>query len=177
MRRLTGGMVLGAVVTLLAAAPARAQYVYFGGGANIPVSHFKDDFKTGWIVSGGLGTEVGDKGLWVEAEGWYSTNKPKTSCALCGDAKVWSALGAIGYDLMHGKKWTPYILGGAGIMHPKDGKTTFAYSGAFGASFQAGSSVNVFLEARWLAGTGDNSDAKMLPITAGLAIHFGKKKM
>ena len=173
MRRLMGGMVLGAVVTLLAAAPAHAQYVYFGGGANVPMGDFKDTNKTGWIVQGGLGTDVGGKGLWVEAEGFYGSNKASSACTTCGKVDLWSALGAVGYDLMPGKKVTPYILGGAGVLGVKHGDTKFAYSGALGLGFNNNSNVHIFVEARFLGA----SDAKMLPITAGLSIHFGKKKM
>src|ERR1041385_6456821 len=118
MKRLTTAMMVGAVATLLAASTANAQYVYFGGGANIPTGSFKDGVKTGWIASAGGGADVGKKGLWVEAEGWYGQNKWKTDATSPydepGKTKLWSALGVLGYDLMHDKKWTPYLAAGAG---------------------------------------------------------------
>src|SRR5262249_52754649 len=146
----------------------------FGGGANIPVSHFKDDVKTGWTATAGVGADVGSKGLWVEGEGWYTGNSDKVSGA--GTVHTWQALGVLGYDLMHGKKTTPYPAVGGGVMHVKGGKTTFAYTGAFGVGFAAGSSTHIFVEGRWTAGTGSNKDAKMIPITAGVSIQVGKKK-
>jgi len=186
MKRLTTAMMVGAVATLLAASSAQAQYVYFGGGANIPVGSFKDGVKTGWIASAGVGTDVGNKGLWVEAEGWYGSNKWKTGSVytVAGKTTIWSALGVLGYDLMHGKTWTPYIAAGAGVLGAKAkadaggsaSSTKFAYTGAFGASFKAGNSAHIFLEARYLAGT-STGYAKMLPITAGVSIQVGKKKM
>lgn len=189
MKRLTTAMMLGAVATVLAASSASAQYIYFGGGANIPVGTFKDGVKTGWIASAGVGADVGKKGLWVEAEGWYGVNKWKTTAGSTynqgGKTSIWSALGVLGYDLMHGKKWTPYIAGGAGALGQKlkddatstsVSKTKFAYTGALGVGFQAGSSTHIFVEGRYLAATGTGY-AKMLPITAGVSIQVGKKKM
>src|SRR5262245_16203197 len=107
MKRLTTAMMLGAVATVLAASSASAQYIYFGGGANIPGSNFKDDVKTGWTATAGVGTDVGKKGLWVEGEGWYTGNSDKVQGA--GSVHTWQALGVLGYDLMHGKKTSPYL--------------------------------------------------------------------
>jgi len=173
MKRLTGAMMVGAVAVLVAISPARAQgaYVFFGGGANIPASDFKDTHKTGWIATAGLGTDIGNKGLWVEAEGWYGSNKAKTT--LVSKVDLWSALGAVGYSFMPDKKWSPYVLGGAGVLGVKDGDTKFAYTGAFGLGFKAGTRALIFVEGRWLA----TKDIKMIPVTAGVSIHFGNKKM
>ena len=189
MKRLTTAMMVGAVATLLAASSAQAQYVYFGGGANIPTGTFKDGVKTGWIASAGVGANVGKKGLWVEAEGWYGQNKWKTDASSpydeAGKTKLWSALGVVGYDLMHDKKVTPYVAAGAGVLGAKNSSdagtisassTKFAYTGAVGLGFQAGKTAHVFVEARYLAGT-SSGYAKMLPITAGVSIQFGKNKM
>ena len=54
--------------------------------------------------------------------------------------------------------------------------TKFAYTGAGGLSFKAGSSTHLFVEVRYLAGT-SSGYAKMLPITAGVSVQVGKKKM
>lgn len=177
MKRLTAALTLGAVAALVAVSQAQAQaspYIFAGGGVNIPVSDFKDGFKTGWIATAGIGADVGSKGLFVEAEGWYGSNKSK----ITGVPKLdlWSALGALGYNFMPDKNWSPYLLGGAGVLHVKGGDTKFAYSGALGAGFKAGSMVRIFVEGRWLASTGSTS-IKMIPVTAGVVINFGKKKM
>ena len=53
-----GSLVSVGLVVLAAAvipATASAQFVYVGGGANIPVGDFKDYAKTGWIAQAGLG--------------------------------------------------------------------------------------------------------------------------
>ena len=188
MKRLASAMMVGAVAVLLGASPARAQgYVYFAGGANVPVGSYKDAVKTGWIASAGVGANVGAKGLWVEAEGWYGSNKFKTGAygaGVTGKNDLWAALGVVGYDLMHDKSWSPYIAGGAGVLGLKykpDGGTSasstkFDYTGAVGIGFKAGSSAHIFVEARYLAGS-SSGYAKMLPLTAGVSINFGKKKM
>ena len=43
------------------------------------MSDFKkvDGAKTGWLATGGVGVDVGKKGAWVEAEGYYGSNKHK----------------------------------------------------------------------------------------------------
>ncbi|HEV8456095.1 MAG TPA: outer membrane beta-barrel protein [Gemmatimonadales bacterium] len=175
MKRWTAAMIVGAVAALVSVSPARAQYIFAGGGANIPVSDFKDTHKTGWIVQGGVGVDIGDKGLWVEAEGWYGSNKAKSSCTTCDKVDLWSALGALGYSFSPDKNVSPYILGGAGVLGIKDGETTFGYTGALGVGFKVGSGAQIFLEGRWLAGTGDNKDAKMIPLTVGISYNFSKK--
>jgi hypothetical protein len=187
MKRLASAMMVGAVAVLLGASPARAQgYVYFAGGANVPVGSFKDGVKTGWIASAGLGANVGNKGLWVEGEGWYGSNKWKIGSVYdeAGKTNIWAALGVVGYDLMHDKSWSPYIAAGAGVLgasaKPEGGtsvsSTKFGYTGAVGIGFKAGNSAHIFVEARYLAGSGTGY-AKMLPLTAGVSINFGKKKM
>ena len=190
MKRLTAALTLGAVAALVAVSQAQAQatpYIYGAGGVNIPVGSFKDSNKTGWIASAGVGADVGDKGLWIEAEGWYGSNKFKTGGtygAAAGKTDLWAALGVVGYNFMHDKSWSPYIAGGAGVLgtkyKPSTGasasSTKFGYTGALGAVFKAGSSAHVFIEGRYLAGS-SSGYAKMLPITAGVSVSFGKKKM
>jgi hypothetical protein len=186
MKRLTVAGTVGVVAALMVASSAQAQYVYFAGGANVPVGSFKDGVKTGWIASAGVGADVGKKGLWVEAEGWYGHNKFKTSGVYGDNGKValLSGLGVVGWSFMPAKSVTPYIAGGLGFLHakfsPESGtsasSTKFAYTGAAGLEFKAGSSTHIFLEARYLAGT-STGYAKMLPITAGVSIQVGKKKM
>jgi opacity protein-like surface antigen len=172
MKRLTAATLVGAVAVLVTASQARAQYVFLGGGANIPVSDFKETNKTGWIATGGIGLDIGDKGLWVEAEGWYGSNKAKSS-TVGAKVDLWSALAAVGYTFMPAKSASPYVLGGVGVLGVKHGDTKFAYSGALGLSFKAGTSLHIFVEGRWLA----TEHAKMIPLTAGVSIQLGKKSM
>jgi len=187
MKRLTVVLSLGVVGIFLTASHAQAQYIYGAGGVNIPVGTFKDGVKTGWIASAGVGADVGKKGLWVEAEGWYGSNKWKTTGIYgeAGKTDLLSGLGVVGYSFTPEKSVSPYLAGGLGFLHAKakssDGLSTgsstkFAYTGAAGLGFKAGTSAHVFIEARYLAGT-SSGYAKMLPITAGVSVNVGKKKM
>jgi outer membrane protein with beta-barrel domain len=186
MKRSTIVMSLGVFGMLVAATGAQAQYIYGAAGANVPVGTFKDAVKTGWIVSAGVGADVGKKGLWVEAEGWYGHNKYKAGGTYgdLGKTALFSGLGVVGWSIMPDKSVTPYLAAGAGFLNTKyspeagasSSKTKFAYTGAGGLSFKAGSSTHIFIEARYLAATGKGY-AKMLPITAGFSVEVGKKKM
>lgn len=178
MKRLTAAMMVGAVAVLVTASVSQAQaYVFFGGGASIPAGDFKDFAKTGWMAQAGIGVDIGDKGLFVEAEGFYGSNKHKAP-AVDEKTNLFAGLGAVGYSFMPEKKVHPYILGGAGFMrHQFDpgagasvSETKFAYTGAAGISFQAGSKLNIWVEGRFLG----TSDTKVIPIMAGLTINFGQ---
>lgn len=177
MKRLTAAMMAGAVAVLVTASASQAQYVFLGGGASIPMGDFKDFAKTGWMAQAGLGADIGDKGLFIEAEGFYGKNKHKAPDD--GDAtNIIAGLAAVGYTFMQEKSVRPYVLGGAGfLMHQFDPavgdnetETKFAYTGAVGLGFRAGAKVNIWLEARFLG----TADTKVLPIMAGLTINFGK---
>jgi opacity protein-like surface antigen len=180
--RFTAPVLYGAIAVMAVSLPARAQrpYIFAGAGASFPVSTFGDYAKTGWMAQAGVGVDVGTKGLWVEAEGWYGSNNPSD---VVGDkTDIFSLLGAVGYSFMPEKKVTPYVLGGAGFLshkfEPATGAsatdTKFAYSGAAGLSFVASPTIHIFLEARYL-GTSD-SESRMVPVTAGVSIELGKKK-
>ena len=176
MRRLTAAMMVGAVAVLVTASASQAQYVFLGGGVSIPMSDFKDIAKTGWMATAGLGYDIGTSGLFVEAEGFYGSNKHK---APSDDDKtnLLVGLGALGYSFMPEKSVRPYVLAGVGFLRHQfdpatgdnESSTDFAYSGAVGLSFKAGAKLNLWLEARYLGG-----DPKLLPILAGLTINFGQ---
>ncbi len=160
-------------------ATATAQYVFVGGGASIPIGNFKDaGAKTGWIAQAGVGYDIGDKGLWVEAEGWYGSHK---YTGATGKTDLLAGLGALGYSFMPGKKMSPYVVAGAGFMSAKAKPATgasvtstkFAYTGGAGLGFKLNSTVNFWLEGR-LLGT---KDAKLIPVSAGFTFNFGKKSM
>lgn len=156
-----------------------AQYVFAGGGAQIPIGDFKDaGAKTGWTATAGFGFDIGPRGLFVEAEGFYGSHKFEGT----GDkVNTITGLGAIGYSFMPDKKVTPYVLAGAGILaaqsKPETGgshtETEFAYTGAAGLSFTLSERLNLWVEGR-LLGT---KDAKMIPVTAGFTLNFGSGSM
>lgn len=169
-----GTIVSLAVLMLAGASAGNAQYVFVGGGANIPIGSFKDaGAKTGWIAQAGVGKDIGSKGLWVEAEGWYGQT---SYTGTTGKTKLLAGIGAVGYSFMPDKKMSPYVVAGAGFMNAKAGgasSTKFAYTGGAGLGFNLNPTVHFWVEGR-LMGT---KDAKMIPINAGFTFNFAKKKM
>ncbi len=180
MRR-SGGMVLGGLVAVLATSAAHAQakpYIFFGGGATIPVSDFKDFAKTGWMATAGVGADI-RKGLWVEAEGYYGSNKHKSPPEPAGDkTNLLAGIGALGYSFTPEKKASPYVTAGVGFMSHKfdpatgasETSTKFAYTGALGIGANLSPKIHFFLEGRFLG----TKDTKVIPILTGLSINFGK---
>jgi len=162
-------LVAGGLFVAALAVPAHAQgpYVFFGGGASIPVGSSSDHVKTGWMATGGIGLDIGTRGLFVEAEGYYGQNKAKV-----GDekAKLMGGLGAIGYSFMREKKAHPYVLAGAGILSSKNGESEsqFAYSGALGLVVSVATKINLWVEGRYLG----TKDVKIVPVMGGLSINF-----
>lgn len=180
MKRMTGALALGAVAVLLAATPARAQYVFLGGGLTKPIGDFKniDLAKTGWMVQGGVGTDIGDKGLWAELEGYYGSNKHS---APAGDkTNLIIGMAALGYSFMSDKSVSPYVTGGLGIQAhqfksesiPADNgtSTSLGYTGAVGLGFKAGAKAHLWVEGRFLG----SKDSKVLAAFAGFTIQVGK---
>jgi opacity protein-like surface antigen len=173
-----GTMVCLAALMFAGASAANAQYVFAGGGASLPIGDFKDSGgKTGWTITAGIGYDIGSKGLFVEAEGFYASHKYTDSDFT---AKPLTVLGAVGYSFMPDKKVSPYVLAGAGIMSTKlsEGgeshpESQFAYSGAAGLSFKLGQKASFWIEGRLLG----SKDAKMIPVTAGVTLNFGKSSM
>ncbi len=173
-----GTIVCLAAFMLAGASAANAQYVFVGGGASIPIGDFKDaGGKTGWAVQTGVGYDIGSKGLFVEAEGFYGSHGYSDSDA---KTKPLTVLGAVGYSFMPGKKVSPYVIAGAGIMSVKNSvggeshtESEFAYSGAAGLGFNLNPTVHMWIEGR-LLGT---KDAKMIPVMLGFTFNFGKKSM
>lgn len=173
MKRGTGFVLVGAVCLLAGASAVSAQgpYVFFGGGANLPMGDFKDGAKTGWIAQGGIGVDIAKvKGLWVEAEGWYGSNSGKETLP---KTTLWAALGGVGYNFTPDKKVSPYIVGAAGILSGKaeggESDSQFGYSGGAGLGYNASDRFHIWVEGRFLG----NKNVTMIPITAGVTITFG----
>jgi len=178
MKRMTGALALGVVAVLLAATPAKAQYVFLGGGVTKPIGDFNDYAKTGWMAQGGLGFDIGDKGLWAELEGYYGSNKHSD---VTGDkTNLIIGMAALGYSFMPGKNVSPYITGGLGVQaHQFKSEsvpaangtdTNLGYTGAFGVGFNNQAKVHLWIEGRFLG----SKDSKVLAAFAGLTIQVGK---
>lgn len=176
-----GTIVSLAVLMLAGASVANAQYVYVAGGASIPNGDFKDEAKTGWMAQAGFGYDIAKvKGLFVEAEGFYGSNKHKAPED--GDkTNLFAGIAALGYSFMADKKVSPYVLGGVGILNHKfvpatgtsESESKFAYSGAVGIGYNASSTLHVWLEGRVLG----SKSSRVIPVSLGFTFNFAKKKM
>jgi opacity protein-like surface antigen len=178
MKRWTTAMMVGAVAVLVAASPARAQYVFLGGGLTIPTGEFKDDeAKTGWIATAGVGFDIGSKGLWGELQGYFGNNNYEGT----GGDKLQNIQGmaALGYSFMPDKSVTPWIMAGAGFLNHKykpgstgftsASETKFAWEAGAGLGFKAGEKANVWLGGQY---TG-SSYVHMISVLAGVTIKVG----
>jgi opacity protein-like surface antigen len=179
MKRFTSAIMVGALVVLVAASPARAQYVFFGGGLSKPVGDFNTYAKTGWMATAGVGYDIGSKGLWVEAEGYFGSNKHSD---FAGDkTNLIGGMAAVGYSFMPGKSVSPYITGGLGIVAHQfksedfpggnETESKLGYTGAFGVGFNGNKKVHPFVEGRLLG----SESSKALLFLAGVSIQLSSK--
>lgn len=177
MKRLTGAIMLGAVAAVVAVSPARAQYVFLGAGAGIPTGDFKTYAKTGFLATGGVGFDIGDKGLWAEAEGYYGSNKHKAPED--GDkTTIIAGMAALGYSFMADKGVSPYVTGGLGFQSHKfvpetgasETDTNLGYTAAAGLGFKVGSKAHIWVEGRFLG----SKASKMLAALGGFSVSLGK---
>lgn len=178
MKRLSAAMMVGAVAVLLSASPARAQYVFLGGGVSIPTGEFKDDgAKTGWLATGGVGFDIGSKGLWAELQGYFGNNNYEGT----GGDKLQNIQGmaALGYSFMPEKSVTPWVMAGIGFLNHKykpgstggtaDSETKFAWEGGAGLAFKAGSKARVWVGGQYTS----SSYVHMVSVLAGFSINVG----
>ena len=179
MKRLGSALLAGAVAVLVSAAPAGAQYIFLGGGATIPVSDYKDFAKTGWIATGGVGFDIGSRGLWVELQGYYGSNKHEGTS---GDkTDLLSGMGALGYTFSPEAKVTPWVMAGVGFLSHKfkpgsggsSSSTSFAYEAGAGLAFMASSRLHIWTGGQFTSGTGDNSGTKFISLLLGVSIGIG----
>ena len=186
MKRLGSAMLVGVVAVLVASAPARAQYIFAGGGLSFPIgSDFRDVAKSGWVFTGGIGADIGSKGLWVEAEGYYAQHDRKVE----GDrSNIFGFIGALGYSFNPEAKVSPYVTGGLGIVASQykteaggslGGGTEkgLGYTAAAGIGIKASSKLTFWGEGRFLGSTGDHgppgafdSKAQVVMLAVGLSI-------
>ena len=175
-----GTIVCLAALLFAGASAANAQYVFAGGGISIANGDFKDYAKTGWMAQAGVGFDITKvKGLFVEAEAFYGSNKHSD---VDGDkTNLFAGIAALGYSFMPDKKVSPYVIAGAGILNHKfvpatgtsESESKFAYSGALGIGYNASSTLHLWLEGRVLGAEG----SRVIPIMAGFSLNFGKKSM
>lgn len=179
MRRFVVPMVLGALAMTAASSRAEAQaYVFFGGGATIPTGDYGTYAKTGWMAQAGLGVDIGSKGAFLEAEGFFGSNKHETTISN-DKTNIIAFMGALGYGFgAKDAKVSPYVLAGAGLLAHQfrtDGadvegtETKFGYTGAAGLSFKLGATAKFWVEGRYIGSSG----TAVIPVMVGVTINFG----
>lgn len=180
MKRFALPTVLVAVAALSVSSPARAQYIFFGGGATIPTGVYGDIAKTGTMFTAGFGADIGKKGLFIEAEVGRGSNSHGNTGNAKEKTNVISAFGALGYRFGGTeKKVNPYLLAGAGMVanqfrtdaEPHTGEGTvskFGFTGAGGISVKLNEKASVWLEGRYIGSSGTNLMAALVRISLGL---------
>lgn len=184
MARHKGLAIAGVLAFLALASPAGAQSVFIGGGATLPMGDYKDYAKTGWIMTAGLSVDLGEKGLFFEAEGFFGSNKHKDTGTVKEKTNLMAGIAAFGYSFGQKEaKVRPYILGGLGLMNHQfrsdddnaveTNTSLFAYTGAAGLVFAMGPKASFWAEARYLAGSKEGESTTVIPITVGISLKFG----
>ena len=180
MKRFALPMVLVAVAALSVSSPARAQYVFFGGGATIPTGEYGEFAKTGTMFIAGFGADIGTKGLFIEAEIGRGSNSHENTGNAKAKTNVISAFGALGYSFgAPEKKVKPYLLAGAGLVahqfrtdaEPALGEGTeskFGYTGAAGITAKLNEKASVWVEGRYIGSKGTSLMAALVGIQLNL---------
>ncbi|NOT08420.1 MAG: outer membrane beta-barrel protein [Gemmatimonadales bacterium] len=181
MTRRTGSLVLGALAVLALASPAGAQstpFVFFGGGASLPMGDYKEYAKTGWLANAGIGTTIGSKGLWIAADLFYGSNSHSDIDGDKTNLKI--GLATLGYTFKPGAKVTPYLSGSVGLLNHGYKSDTFpeaegsesmmAFGGGAGLIFKMGAKSSFWVEARYLTASKDGSSTAFVPVLVGISI-------
>jgi opacity protein-like surface antigen len=186
MKGLLKGVAVFGLLAVLGGTSAYAQSgiaVGIGGGVTIPTgSPLSDDVKTGWNGTASLQFKPPASPVGFQVDGMYQQLKAKSAAAALGLDKdeIWSGTGDIVFWFPVAKetKVRPYILGGGGVYNLKskltDGtsssSTKFGINAGAGFDFDLQSKVGIFLEGRFHNVFITGSDAKYIPITAGVRI-------
>jgi opacity protein-like surface antigen len=182
MKRFAVPMVLGALAMTAVSSRVQAQQVFFGGGPSFPVGDFKSntDFeaKTGWLLQGGIGVDIGSRGVFVEAEGFFGSNVHKNTGNFKDKTTIIAFMGALGYSFTPAKKVSPYVLAGVGIVGNQfrtdddsradleKTENEFGYTGAIGVAFTLNEMAKFWVEGRYLG----SSSTTVIPFAAGIAL-------
>lgn len=185
MKRLAVPTVLALVAAVAVSTPARAQYIFFGGGPTFPSGDFKnlDNAGTGYMISLGFGADIGKKGLFIEAELGRGTNNHEGTGQAAEKTNVFSAFGALGWSFGAAeKKVRPYLLAGAGIVahqfrtdagppasDAEGTESKFGATGAGGISIRLQEKMSFWVEGRYIGSSGTNHIAALI----GLTLNFG----
>jgi hypothetical protein len=171
---------LAAACALIVAAPASAQFVWIGGGPTFPMSDYGDYAKTGFLVTGGVGTNVGEQGLSAFVEGFFGQNNHDVS----GEKTTpFGALVGLEFDFAgKGADQSLYVSGAVGLLvhrytagsdYGSDNSKGLGVSGGLGYYFPLGS-VKGFVEGRVFEARIESENTMFSGIMAGISIPVGQ---
>ncbi len=183
MKRYASSVLAAAIAALVLSSPARAQqpFIFFGGGATLPVGEYADYAQTGWMLTGGLGFNLGSKGAMLGFEGYFGSNRHDDSPPNVKEkTNIFAGLATLGYQFgQSDAKVRPYILGGAGVLNhqfrsddtqaTETNEAKFAYTGAAGLGFRLNEKASFWVEGRFMGA----SDTNLGALLAGIAITLG----
>jgi hypothetical protein len=181
MRWLVGLVAIGGVLSSVAQ-PAAAQQrpvIYGGGGVTFPIGEYGDPdqtaAKTGWMGHAGILFPVGDRGVWVAAEGFYGKNNHSDTPG--ERTNLFGGYGSLGITFNGERKVRPYLFGSAGyLVHQfkdatgsSDSEGKFAGGGGAGLDFAISDRVSFYVESRAIFA----KESSHIPVLAGFSVSLG----
>jgi len=187
MKALVKGFAVLGVIAILGTSSAAAQAEKSGsstsfggfGGVSIPLGDYSDVSKTGWDAGLLFQYKPATTPVGFQIDGNYMENKFDPS----GGKDRWffgTANVVFGFPVSEETRIRPYLIGGGGIYSVKakfdDGTsgesvTKFGLNVGAGFDFNFQSNVGVFVDARFHNVFTEGSDAKFVPINAGIRFY------
>lgn len=167
--------VLGALCALVIAAPASAQFVWVGGGGTFPMSDYGDYAKTGFLLSGGAGIPLGDRGLGAFAEGFYGQNNHSD---VAGEKTTpYGVMAGLQYNVAGADAdRSLYVLGGLGFMVHKyvsdlypSSSNGLGFTGGVGYFFPLGA-ISGYVEGRFFHAKIEDANTTFPGLMAGISV-------
>jgi hypothetical protein len=165
--------------------PGSAQEVFLGAGGSLPTGDFGVYADVGWVVGGGLGLPLNDKGLSIFADARFGSNKYSD---IDGDKAVLLA-GFVGIEMSFSGSGGvgPFVFGKAGVLRHDDRSRDFpqyevdgtgaAFGGGAGYRLPLKGSLNAWVLGEYIQGQFDDEDGNttFLALMAGVSIPLGGK--
>jgi len=146
------------------------------GGISMPLSDYSDEVKTGWDVGAVVQFKPPASRIGFQVDGTYMENNLDPTG---GKDRWFYGTGDVvfGFPVAESTRLRPYLIGGGGIYGVKrkfDNGTQSQSATKFGLNAGAGfdltfqSNVSVFVEGRFHNVFTEGSDAKFIPVSAGI---------
>ncbi len=175
-------MLVVIAASAFAQVPSKPFSIYVGGGLSFPVSPdstFKTLYKTGYHGLVGLGFGTMPIMQFVAKAELHSFSADASDLGnftvLMFGADVRFAFGVPAAPIK------PFVLGGGGLAHVKVGESTigsitipsasenkFYYNIGGGVEFNAGSTLKLFVQARYVGFKADEENYAFIPVSVGL---------